>query len=68
MHLALSANFGISGALRKNFAKALSFIVIPTNPPDVFMERLMCSKVLSAPTEQNGTSFLLTTQFPWINS
>lgn len=66
---ACSARRASSGAIRKNFVRAASFRVMPTNPPETFIERFLCSSALWAPTAQNGSSaFLFTTQFPLINS
>ena len=63
------ASVASSGAIRKNFVRALAFSVIPSSPPDTFMERFRCSRALPPPTAQNGTSwFLFTTQLPLANS
>ena len=42
------------GEIRKNLAGALGFKVLLTNPPDTFIEQLMCSRALTAPSAQNG--------------
>ena len=53
--LACSASLASSGAIRKYFLRMLGFNVIPTSPPDTFIEWLTCSRALSGPTAQNGT-------------
>ena len=65
---ASSARRASSGAMRKNLVWALGFKVMPTNPPDTFMERFICSRAWSAPSPQNGTcKFMFTTQLPLRN-
>jgi len=53
MDFASVASLANSGAMRKNFVRALAFRVIPTSPPDTFIERFRCSSALSPPTAQN---------------
>ena len=66
--LASVASLASSGAIGKNFVRALAFSVIPTSPPDTFNEGFRCSRALSPLTAQNGTSwFLFTTQLPLVN-
>ena len=67
--LASKARRASSGAMRKTLALAFGFRVIPTSPPETFIERFTCSRAWSAPKAQNDTCrFLLTTQLPLQNS
>ena len=39
----------------KNFVRVALFRVMPTNPPETFMEWSLCLSALSAPAAQSGT-------------
>jgi hypothetical protein len=48
IYFASSASRESSGAIRKNLFLAFGFKVIPTKPPETFIERLICSSAWSA--------------------
>ena len=44
--VACSATLASSGAIRKYLVRTLGFNVIPTSPPETFIDRLTCSRGL----------------------
>ena len=64
--LTCSASLASSGAIRKYLVRALGLSMMPTSPPETFIDLLARSRALSAPIAQNDTEeFLFTTQFPF---